>query len=84
MTKLVREFSAAGPCLTLGRFVKRTSKFIMYNQWQGGDSFSPTVSRVGGYKVQVREDGREGLVHTSPCRSCRDHSETMYPHGYMD
>ncbi len=39
MTTLVREFSAAGPCLTLGQFVRRTAKTIVYREWLGGESF---------------------------------------------
>lgn len=79
MTKLVREFSAAGPCLTLGQFVKRTPKFIFFREWQGGDKFADTVSRRGGWKV-----AKGAYIHTEPCTSCRDHERTQYPNGYDD
>lgn len=23
-------------------------------------------------------------AHVEPCRCCRDHTETIYPHGYTD
>ncbi len=75
---IVRDFSAAGPCITLGLFVKRTKKFIVYREWLGGDRYSDKLSRVGGHRVAL------DLVHTSPCPSCRDHAETQYPNGYMD
>ncbi len=74
----VRDFSAIGPCLRLGLFVKRTPKFIFYRAWRGGDHYEEKVSRVGGYRVE------SNLVHTEACRSCRDHAETSYPNGYMD
>jgi hypothetical protein len=73
MTQLVREFSAIGPCITLGQFVKRTEKFTVFRAWQGGSCFADTETRVSSSKV-----------HTEPCRSCRDHEATQYPHGYMD
>ena len=72
---LVREFSRAGPCLTVGRFVRETPKFFVYNEWLGGDRFSPEQRRIG-------KRGR--LVHTEPCHSCTDYPKTHYPHGYMD
>ena len=77
MTKTVREFSAAGPCLTLGEFVKRSSKSIFYREWLGGNRYADRISRVGGWKVT-----RGDYIHTAPCRSCRDHPETSYPNGY--
>jgi hypothetical protein len=72
MDKLVRRFSAIGPCLTEGRFVKETAKFVVFEEWHGGDRYSG-IKRIA-----------KGRVHTEPCRCCRDHSETMYPNGYMD
>jgi|ETNvirnome_2_300_1030623.scaffolds.fasta_scaffold00547_13 hypothetical protein len=78
-TTLVREFSPAGPCLTLGKFVKRTEKFIFFCEWLGGDNFSDKVSRVGGWKV-----AGGSYIHIEPCISCRDHPATNYPNGYMD
>ena len=81
---LVREFSACGPCLTLGEFVRRTPKTIVYREWRGGDRFGDE-RRVGGWKVQSGGgDHKRAYIHTEPCRSCRDHTETQYPHGYMD
>jgi len=74
---IVREFSAAGPCIVMGKFVKRTSKFIMYNNWRGGDRYDSKVSRVGGWKVTEGD-----YIHTVPCKSCRDHAKTQYPNGY--
>ena len=82
MAQTVREFSPAGPCLTLGQFVRRTAKTIVYREWLGGDSYGQE-RRVGGWKVN-RDNGRRGYIHTEPCHSCRDHTETQYPNGYMD
>jgi hypothetical protein len=78
MTKLVREFSAAGPCLILGEYVKQTERFIFYREWQGGNKFSPDISRIGKPKWFPRKR------HIEPCPSCRDHEATQYPNGYMD
>ncbi len=78
-TTLVREFSAAGPCLTLGLFVKRTAKYVMYREWLGGDRFADKISRIGGWKVTEGD-----YVHTEPCRSCQDHQNSQYPNGYED
>jgi hypothetical protein len=74
MTITVREFSAAGPCLTLGRFVRETSQFFFYDEWKGGDKYGDTK----------RKKKRGTLVHIAPCHSCRDHAKTQYPNGYMD
>jgi hypothetical protein len=71
MAKILREFSAAGPCLILGPVTKRTPAFIFYDD--GGK-----VRHVGGWRVQ------SGHYHTEPCPSCRDHERTQYPEGYMD
>ncbi len=73
MTTIVREFSAAGPCIRIGEFVKRTDKFVMYRKWEGGDRYEDKVRRMG-----IR------MTHTEPCKRCRDHADTTYPNGYMD
>ncbi len=78
MTQTVREFSSAGPCLTLGEFVKRTPKFIFYRERHTGYGGEPEIRRVGGWKVQG------DYIHLEPCPSCRDHEHTQYPNGYMD
>lgn len=70
---LVREFSRCGPCIRLGELTKRTVATIYYRNTVTGEP-----GRRGGRAVA------RGLVHTEPCRSCRDHPETMYPDGYMD
>lgn len=72
---LVREFNSYGPCITLGRLVRETAKFYVYNEWRGGDSFNVFVEK---------RVGKTGRAHIAPCRSCRDHAETVYPQGYMD
>lgn len=70
--QIVRKFSAAGPCLTLGKLSKETEKFYVYAEWQGGDRYE------GEHRVM------KGRVHIEPCHSCRDHEHTQYPNGYMD
>jgi hypothetical protein len=70
MNTKVREFSAAGPCITLGELIRITPRFFIYRDRDGKEC------RKG-------RDGH-GLVHVEPCRSCRDHAETSYPHGYMN
>jgi hypothetical protein len=70
----VREFSPAGPCLTIGRLVRQTAKFYVYNEWRGGDRFDVTEKRIG----------KTHRTHIEPCSSCRDHARTQYPHGLMD
>lgn len=64
----LREFSPAGPCITLGEVVKETAK-----TWQVRD-------RHGAHVRYGKNDHR----HTEPCVSCRDHARTQYPDGYMD
>jgi hypothetical protein len=71
---LVREFSFAGPCLTIGRLVRQTAKFYVYNEWLGGDRFDATEKRIG----------KNHRMHVEPCRRCRDHAHTQYPNGYLD
>ena len=66
----VREFSAIGPCLTLGELMHRTASTVVFRLADGG------INRRGGYRV------KSGLVHTAPCRYCRDHPQTQYPNGY--
>ena len=70
---IVREFSPAGPCLTLGRLKSETAKFYCYEEWKGGDVFG-----------RLRKVSKSGRAHVEPCRSCRDHAATVYPNGYMD
>ena len=72
-TQMVRNFSAIGPCIPLGKFIKRTAKTVTFKCRYGG-----TIRRVGGYRLKV------GLIHTEPCVSCQDHERTQYPNGYMD
>ena len=72
MTKIVRRFSAYGPCLTEGRFVNETAQFVVYDEWHGGDRY------------EGRKRIKKERVHTEPCHSCRDHANTQYPNGYMD
>lgn len=71
MTKTVREFNAAGPCIQLGEFVKFTPRGQVVFQNRHGKT-----ERRGGFSVD------SGLIHTIACPSCRDHSETQYPNGY--
>ena len=68
----VREVSRAGPCITLGTLVRKTASTLYYR-----DRLN-VVSHRSGRAVEC------GLVHTLPCRSCRDHPNTSYPDGYMD
>lgn len=70
MTKQVRRFSMAGPCITLGAYVKRTDKFLVY------------VDKYDGKTKRVAHT--HDLAHVEPCQSCRDHAQTQYPNGYMD
>jgi hypothetical protein len=68
----VRRFSAAGPCISLGRLLRETAKFYVYQPRRPDES-----------ERRVAKD-RYGLVHTEPCNACRDHARTQYPEGYMD
>jgi hypothetical protein len=74
MVRTVREFSAAGPCLTLGELVRETPRFYVIKPRPNGYGEEPE-RRVGK---------RGGLVHCEPCRCCLDHPETQYPDGYLD
>lgn len=77
--KTVRSFSAVGPCLKLGRLVRETPLFYVFNEWRGGDRYAERESRVA-----KRTPARYSGAHVEPCRSCRDHPETQYPEGYMN
>ena len=76
---IVREFSAAGPCLTLGRLVRTTAQFYVYNEWKGGDRYDAAER-----KVRIRTPARYSGAHIVPCHGCRDHANTQYPNGYDD
>lgn len=76
---LVREFSAAGPCLTLGMLVRETEKFYVFYPWRGGRKFQAKERRI-----MKCLPGRYSGAHTEACHSCRDHAQTQYPRGYMD
>ncbi len=70
---IVRRFSAYGPCLTAGEFVKQTARFVVFNTWKGGDDYTGKQRRMAC-----------DAVHLQPCHSCTDHTRSKYPHGYMD
>lgn len=76
--KIVREFSPAGPCLTLGRLTKETPQFWCYEEWKGGDRYE------GAKRIAKRTETRYSRAHIEPCQSCRDHPQTQYPRGYED
>lgn len=76
---IVREFSRAGPCITLGKLTKETPRFWIYATWKGGTNYGPDEHRVS---KQV--PGRYCPAHVTPCPSCTDHPKTQYPNGYMD
>ena len=71
--KTLRQFSPAGPCLTViegcGPIIRETAHFWI-------------VKRPGAKEQRVSKHGHR--AHTEPCRSCTDHPSTSYPHGYMD
>ena len=75
---IVRAFSPCGPCLTLGKMVKETAQFYVYDEWQGGDRYE------GRKKVRKNLPGHWSRSHIDPCPSCRDHAQTQYPDGYTD
>lgn len=77
--KIVREFSAAGPCLTTGKLVRETANFYVYLPWHGGDRYGPEEKRIAR-----RRPGHYSAAHVEPCSCCRDHARTQYPNGYMD
>ena len=70
---IVRRFSAYGPCLTEGEFVRQTARFVVFNERKSGDDYTGKQRRMAC-----------DAVHLEPCPSCRDHSRTHYPNGYMD
>ena len=74
---IVRAFSRCGPCLTLGRLVKETAAFYIFDEWQGD-----TLGRRKRVRKEI--DGHWSPYHIEPCSSCRDHAKTQYPDGYMD
>lgn len=77
-TQIVRKFSPCGPCLTIGKLVRETAKFYVYRKWLGCSDDGYV------YETEERRIGKSSLVHTEPCRCCRDHADTSYPNGYMD
>lgn len=70
---VVRRFSACGPCLTEGEWVRSTPRFHVFREWRGGGDFTGRERRLACE-----------AVHLEPCPSCRDHGQTQYPNGYMD
>ena len=76
---IVREFSAAGPCLTTGKLVRETANFYIYLEWKGGDRYGTEEKRIS-----KKRPGHYSAAHTEPCPSCRDHAHTQYPNGYQD
>lgn len=76
--KIVREFSVAGPCLTLGKLKRETAQFYVFDEWQRGDRYE------GEKRIRKRTPDRYSAAHIEPCPSCRDHEKTQYPEGYMD
>lgn len=65
-----REFSTIGPCITLGEVISASESSVSFRDRDG------RKSRRFGERV------RSGLIHTTPCRSCRDHVQSQYPNGY--
>jgi hypothetical protein len=61
--KTVRELSVAGPCITLGLFLRETNRRISYRDRHGTPKFIST----------------RWAIHTEPCPSCPDHPKTKYP-----
>lgn len=70
---VVRQFSACGPCLSLGKLLRSTPRFRVFNEWRGGGDFTGRERRIAC-----------ASVHLDPCPSCTDHPQTQYPNGYMD
>ncbi len=68
----VREFSSAGPCITLGTLLKQTASTVTFQERDG------SLGKRGGNRLKC------GLIHIEPCCSCRDHATTQYPNGYDD
>ncbi len=81
---LLRRFSPAGPCLTLGRLVRETAKFYVYLAGRNGTS-GPAAEMIEHRIIKdSREPYRYSGAHVEPCLSCTDHPQTQYPNGYMD
>lgn len=76
--KIVREFNSVGPCRILGRLVKETEQFYLYNEWLGGEHYG-ALKRVRKQTLAYHSG-----AHIEPCRSCRDHAETQYPQSQKD
>jgi hypothetical protein len=70
----LRDFSAAGPCTTLGEVIAEEYGYWLIQERDG------SRRRVMKHNARVKH----GLIHAEPCCSCRDHSATQYPEGYMD
>jgi len=77
--KTVREFSAAGPCLTLGLLVRETARFYVYYPWISGRKVRAQEKRTA-----KRTPAHYSPAHVEPCNSCCDHPRTQYPEGYTD
>jgi hypothetical protein len=82
MVMIVREFSAAGPCLTLGKLVRETPRFYVFLPWRGGDKYDEKERKVA--RNLRATGGNWSPAHVVSCPSCRDHEATQYPNGYMD
>jgi hypothetical protein len=67
---IVRAFSGAGPCLTLGRLTKTTSQFYFYEEWKGEARYE------GVKRIRINGEGRYSPAHIVPCPSCADHANT--------
>ena len=80
--KIVREFSPAGPCLTLGKLVCETPSFYVFLPWRGGNNYGGKERRIA--RNLTASGGAYSRAHVEPCSSCRDHPKTQYPNGYMD
>lgn len=68
---ILRDFSAAGPCIPQGVVTNETATAL-------------EVTVAGSVRKVLKRNRRfqTGLLHTEPCRSCRDHPQTQYPNGY--
>ena len=73
---MVRQFSAAGPCLTLGRLYRQTDSYLY---------FQPVNTPCANPRRVLKcLPAHWSPHHTEPCPSCRDHPRTQYPGGYHD
>ena len=75
MTKFVRNFSPAGPCIVQGALIRETAKFYIF-----ADRFEPGRER----RLTKRTAEHYTRAHVESCPSCMDHARTQYPNGYMD